>query len=155
MNWDAVGASAEMLAAIGVIITLLYLASQIRQNTESNRFSRYDSFVHSVSNIRQAIIENEDVASIFDRGLRDPAELSDLEKVRFRNILYSAIHAMETLHLQLSQSGLDKEIWQRQTSLVDRIIGSPGGKNWWLEHRVEFDKNFVQAVDKFLDRSTD
>jgi len=155
MSWDAIGASAEMLAAIGVIISLLYLASQIRQNTEANRFGRYDSFVRAISDIRRTIIENEDVASIFDRGLRDPTELSDLEKVRFRNILYSAVHAMETLHLQLSQSGLDTEIWQRQSSLIKRIFRSPGGENWWQEHRDEFDRQFVHAVDKNLDRSSD
>ena len=33
MNWDAIGASAEMLAAIGVIISLVYLAVQMRLNT--------------------------------------------------------------------------------------------------------------------------
>ena len=74
MNWDAIGASAEMLAAVGVIISLLYVASQIRQNTAANRISRYDTFVHAVSDIRKIIIENEDVASIWERGLREPSE---------------------------------------------------------------------------------
>ena len=34
MNWDAIGAIAEVVAAIGVILTLIYVAIQIRQNTE-------------------------------------------------------------------------------------------------------------------------
>ena len=33
MNWDAIGAGAELIGATGVIITLIYLAMQIRQNT--------------------------------------------------------------------------------------------------------------------------
>ena len=33
MNWDAVGAFAELLGAVGVIATLLYLARQIGQNS--------------------------------------------------------------------------------------------------------------------------
>lgn len=34
MNWDALGAVAELLAAIGVIVSLVYLASQIRFSRE-------------------------------------------------------------------------------------------------------------------------
>lgn len=35
MNWDALGAIAETLGAIGVIATLAYLAVQVRQNTHT------------------------------------------------------------------------------------------------------------------------
>ena len=35
MNWEAIGAIGELLGALGVVITLVYLAVQIRQNTQS------------------------------------------------------------------------------------------------------------------------
>lgn len=34
MNWNAVGAIAEVLGAVGVIVSLLYLAIQVRQGTK-------------------------------------------------------------------------------------------------------------------------
>jgi hypothetical protein len=37
MNWEAIGAVAELLAAIGVIVSLVYLASQIRHSREQMR----------------------------------------------------------------------------------------------------------------------
>ena len=45
MNWDAIGAIAELLGAIGVIASLVYLATQIRQNTATVRAS--GSVAHS------------------------------------------------------------------------------------------------------------
>ena len=39
MNWDAVGAIAELLGAIGVIGSLIYLATQVRS---SNLASQVD-----------------------------------------------------------------------------------------------------------------
>ena len=33
MNWDAIAAAAEILAAIGVIVSLIYLGQQIRSQT--------------------------------------------------------------------------------------------------------------------------
>jgi hypothetical protein len=37
MNWDAIGAIGEVVGALGVVVTLAYLAIQIRQNTDSAR----------------------------------------------------------------------------------------------------------------------
>ena len=37
MNWEAIGALAELLAAVGVIVSLVYLASQIRHSREQMR----------------------------------------------------------------------------------------------------------------------
>ncbi len=41
MNWDAVGAIAESIGALGVISSLIYLAVQVRQNTRQGRLSRF------------------------------------------------------------------------------------------------------------------
>jgi hypothetical protein len=35
VNWDAIGAVAEVIGALAVLITLIYLALQIRQNTRA------------------------------------------------------------------------------------------------------------------------
>ena len=37
MNWEAIGAVGEILGAIAVLLSLAYLAVQIRQNTASVR----------------------------------------------------------------------------------------------------------------------
>ena len=39
MNWDAVGAIAELLAAVGALAALIYLALQLRHKTEALRKS--------------------------------------------------------------------------------------------------------------------
>ncbi len=47
MNWDAIGAGAEVIAAIAVILTLLYLARQLQQ---SNMLAREDAQYHMLQN---------------------------------------------------------------------------------------------------------
>ena len=34
MNWEALGAISELLGAIGVVVTLLYLSRQINRNSK-------------------------------------------------------------------------------------------------------------------------
>ena len=37
MNWDAIGATGEVLGAVGVIVTLLYLSLQVKASTQASR----------------------------------------------------------------------------------------------------------------------
>ncbi len=48
MNWDAIGAIAELLGAVGVIASLVYLATQLRQNTRATRASAYQQWDDSL-----------------------------------------------------------------------------------------------------------
>jgi hypothetical protein len=41
MNWDAIGAIAETLGAVGVIASLLYLSTQVRDSRRALRASAY------------------------------------------------------------------------------------------------------------------
>jgi hypothetical protein len=72
MNWDALGAVAELLAATGVIVSLVYLASQIRysreqmmQNTRSIEAQVSWAHWNAVYNIYHARVENPDLMALF------------------------------------------------------------------------------------------
>jgi hypothetical protein len=150
MNWDAIGATAEMLGALAVIISLLYLASQVHQNTVASRISRYDSYVHTIADVRRSILQNKALSRVWVVGLRDPSELDELESAKLRLLLYNAVQTMESLHLQLTQSGLDKEIWSREVPVISRVIDSSGGREWWANYKAGFDRSFIAAVDETL-----
>ena len=51
MDWNAVGAIGEVGGAIGVIVTLIYLAGQLRQNTRAMRSSTYQTYSGLAMNI--------------------------------------------------------------------------------------------------------
>ena len=74
INWEALGAIASLLAAIGVIVTLIYLSIQIRQNTKAVRSSSIQNLVQSFSTTAQAAVENEYVVPLLLKadGSREP-----------------------------------------------------------------------------------
>ena len=45
MNWDALGAIAEAVGAIGVIGTLLYLSVELRKSTIATRQQSYHNII--------------------------------------------------------------------------------------------------------------
>ena len=66
MNWDAIGAIAETLGAVGVIASLVYLAGQIRQsreqtaeNTRALRAGTYQDFQRNIDEVFNRLIVDD------------------------------------------------------------------------------------------------
>ena len=89
MNWDAIGALAELLGALGVIVSLAYLAVQIRQNTaqigeqsRELRLAAIDAIAQSFSRFRDPLIRDPELAALWLRGIADYDGLDEVEQVR-------------------------------------------------------------------------
>lgn len=55
MNWDAIVAIVQMLRALGVIFSVIYLAIQIRRGTAATRLSAALAQEKSIAEINLAI----------------------------------------------------------------------------------------------------
>ena len=89
MNWEAIGAVGEIIGAVAVVITLAYLAVQVRHSreaTEANTKSlkaaaRFESGRYwSEETIRMAL--SPDMAMIVAAGFEDASQLSDDDRER-------------------------------------------------------------------------
>ena len=76
MNWEAVGAVAELLGALGVIASLIYLATQVRQNSRLLRASAIQSAAsNTASGFVSTLAGNLDAAKVVVRGRDRPEAL--------------------------------------------------------------------------------
>jgi hypothetical protein len=80
MNWEAIGAMGETIGALAVLITLVYLALQIRQNTHQIRVSATQDSIHLWNSLGQTILSNPDTAELIEKGNNDLSELSPEER---------------------------------------------------------------------------
>ncbi len=151
MNWDAAGAIGEIVGAIAVFLTLVYLAAQIRQNTKAVRASAYDAAVTHVSGIRQTIFASDDVTDLYVRGNEDPFKLDDKALVRYRLLIHGILQSLSNVQAQVELTGLPASNWESQLPIVKRIVSSAGGRWFWKTYKDEFEESFRQAVDGLLD----
>ena len=95
MNWDALSAIAELLGAAGVVVTLLYLSRQVRENTASVRRATTRDALQSVADFNQFVASDPVLVDLFWRGTRTPAELTEEEWQRFVNLASTMIRRFE------------------------------------------------------------
>jgi hypothetical protein len=126
MNWEALGAIGELSGAAGVVITLVYLAIQIRQNTQSMEEGRrlalaqtyqmradalQSMVVHAASSeIGRIIVKLTQLGYPENVGALD--ELTDEEKGRFRLWQIAQQTHWDNTFFQYQQGYLDKEYYE-------------------------------------------
>ncbi len=150
MNWEAIGAVGELVGALAVFLTLVYLSMQIRQNTKMVKASAIDSAINQVNKIREAVFSNPEVANMYRRGNENPESLNEDDKLRYRLFIHNALLAESNVHAQAVFAGLSDSTWEAQLPIVTRIISSNGGKWFWQGHRNEFEESFRVQVDEIL-----
>jgi hypothetical protein len=150
MNWEAIGAVGEIVGALAVFLTLVYLAMQIRQNTKAIQASANHASVSEVNQVRTSMYENADLAQIYVQGLAQPDNLDEENRVRFRLLLHNIFLSGSNIQAQTKFTGLSQSTWESQLIILGRILSSPGGQWFWRGSRLEFEKSFREIVDKIL-----
>jgi hypothetical protein len=77
MNWETVGAVSELVGAIAVVVSLLYLAKQIRQGTESTNAAGFQAWQSDSAAHWLAIASNRELGRDVAACLQDSKNLSE------------------------------------------------------------------------------
>ena len=91
MNWDAIGALAEVVGAIAVVITLIYVAVQIRQDTNATKLTAAQNTSRDLRDALGVLANDMGMTAIHLRALKDVGSLSPEERHRlypYLNVLY-------------------------------------------------------------------
>ena len=152
MNWEALGAVGELVGAAGVILTLAYLAIQIRQNTLAVRGSMNDAVAGQFREIKQLIIGDSDLTRIWTRGIENPDSLDSDERMRLVHLVFLMFQAFSNMHFQYCAGTLDESQWQGWKILLSDYVAAPGMAACWRERSTIFPQGFRELVES-LDSS--
>jgi hypothetical protein len=162
MNWEAISAISDTISALAVVVTLGYLAFQVRQNTkqleQNERTSRAASVSASATTYRenrQHIYTSAEVAKIQLKGMAEPESLDEVDRYRFRLLMSNFMDANWDMYAQTAVTGLSPETWEAQgRKAIVRVLGSPGGRWFWQDFCEEYPESFRVEVDRILASSS-
>ena len=155
MNWSAIGALAELAGAAGVVLTLVYLSVQLRQNTRAIQGSEvtYRSNMEMATNarffdLRRDIYSDPELASIWTRGLVNPGMLAEGEWYLFFNYFTSWIFAMgEQYRIQADLLVDRREVL---TPALQDLFRYPGARKAWSEG-FGYDVEFTEFLNRICE----
>ena len=89
MNWDAIGAISSAIAALGVILSLLYLARQINQSNATNRLTATLSLQSGFNSIVDFWFSSEQRSRVIFEGIQKMDALSGGDRMQFSAQLFT------------------------------------------------------------------
>ena len=146
MNLETINSIAQIVAAIGVIASLFYLAEQIRQNTKSQRSVVVDSLTSSLITLLEPQAHPQVMRS-FAAAVEDWHGANEEDRMRAIALLFTTFKLFENAWFQQRQGTLDPEQWQGWDRHIRVYYHRPGGQAWWADRRAMFAPGFRKYVE--------
>ena len=150
MNWEAIGAIGELVGALAVVLTLIYLAAQVRQSNVAMRVAAKQEITRQFSDYTDLLLQNPDLLELNTKGM-DGEGLVGLESVLFSIMLQKATWYFASMHFQHEVQSLSEEEWRQSRELIRRYCSSPGYRTWWLASRDNYAASFVSFIEGHWD----
>lgn len=146
MNWEAIGALGEIVGAFAVVLSLLYVAMQIRSQNRESRIAA----VHELNeSFRGALtsFQNPNLADLFVRGKDDFESLPEAERVQFISMVQGVLRVWEDAFNQHQQKRLSEAQWQGMVAQYSIYLSLPGVVKVWSMRKIAYSEAFRAFVD--------
>ena len=100
------------MGAFGVIVSLIYVGVQIRQNTIASRVSNYQQWVDTQVSVNRGLSDEPGATELVDRANTDFASLSNAELLRLKMVFYNHFTQWNVAFTNNKLSLVDREKWQ-------------------------------------------
>jgi hypothetical protein len=153
MDWNAIAAIAEIVAAAGVIVSLLYLAAQVRHSTRAAKAATRQAIARDLQALSHDLITGSDIASILYRHIAGEPVESD-ERMRLHARAYRDFHFWDNAHYQYTEGMLSDEEWRGiRENLKQLMLYLEAYREYWSGEHSSFSKRFQVEVDRMLSES--
>ena len=149
MNWDAIGAIAELVGATAVVLTLVYLARETAKNSKAIDATSSRSVVLHTSAFNAEIARDPELTKIFLRSYQ-LQEQNYTEEEWFKFVL-AATSLTQQWQVQIMQGelglGNEDEIQKNVIFTASVIKTFPAWQKFWHAARDGYPSKFVKKIE--------
>jgi hypothetical protein len=121
----------EVIGAVGVILTLIYLAAQVRQNTRQMRSEGHQAITDAYSETLGQLLADPVLFETIIRGCQDWDSVTAFQQSQCHIFFHQ--HLMHfRVAFQLHEKGsIDDDVYQSTEDVQIRFMANPGNRVWW------------------------
>ena len=153
MNWDAIEAIGSIISGIAVIISLIYLAIQTKQNTKAMKSASFHQVRISFSDIPLALAQNPELVSVLARVNSDPDSLTKEDVTRYEMILLTIMRRAESAYFQSKEGSLVFESWRGISETCKTALSDNIALLWWERTNHRFEESFRKEIENIIQPS--
>ena len=149
MTLQDLGNLGEFVAAVAVLISLVYLAIQVRQNTRWVKIQIFESIV-SKSIDWHGRTQDEGLARLYLEGRKGFESLNSGDQLRFGHLMTQAFLLAEVM-VDTGEDLLKPTSLDGAKRFILRHFEDPGVRAWWSQDKGSFAADFQEFVDRLVE----
>ncbi|MGR8948529.1 MAG: hypothetical protein ACU84Q_10805 [Gammaproteobacteria bacterium] len=147
MNWDAIGAAGEIVGALAVVVSVFYLAAQVRKQTEEERLSATRQLSELFLTTIGTVQEDKEFAGVYLRAVQDYDSIQAEDRIRVALFFQRGFRILEQQHLHTRRGNVDPVYFESMNLAFFEWLTFPGVQKWWELSRDLFEAEFRKFVD--------
>ena len=153
MNWEAIGSAGEIISAVAVVASLIYLALQLRTNSRTIKASAAWDAETIFAELNSRVAHDSGLSALAYRYSSPEARIEDFddtERTQLWFALLGIIQATQAQYFMWKEDCLSDEVWNyRLTWLRNFILLSVVSSNWeQMKSQYLLSPDFVRLVEK-------
>ena len=150
MTIQDLGSIGELVAAIATVATLVYLATQVRQNTRALRSSTFQNISEQMAQNAGVVVVQPELSSLLLKGAGGLDALSPPERLQFNAFMIMSFRRMESVHVQAEIGSITEDLKRGFEISLLGMLHTAAGAEWWASAKVTFHHSFTAYVDSWL-----
>ena len=146
MKLESWGLIAEVVSAIAVVLSLIFVGLQIQQNSQAQVQTGTQAVVREYNDGIRALSDPE-LACLYVRGSQDYLSLSGAERVRYSAFFISMFNVQQQMHRLRLDGAIDKDIWSGFDSQLKDIVRLPGVYQWFETRAHWYGQDFRTYIE--------
>lgn len=147
MVFDKANHWLTLLANIGVVAGIVFLAFELQQNNKQLELQSYQSWVTANLEINAALTDPA-LSAIVAAGHLDSVNLSNESFVAYAMLNMSAMQMAQSTDYLYRSGSLDRELWEAEMNRAAGILTFPGVRQWWdAGGKTQLTPSFVEFLE--------
>ena len=147
---DKIHQVGELSAATAVVLSLLFVGYEVRQNNERQVQATTQTLVSDFSATLQSVSETPGLACVYVRGIRNYSQLSASEQVMFNSFLVRLNRIFEDMYYLRQEGSIDPRIWEGIENSMRASLQLPGWQEWFQRRRDWYSTEYQEYLEAFM-----
>ncbi len=153
MSWEAIGAVGEIIGAVAVVVSVLYLATQIRQQIIESRLAATRDLASKRANALMLMAGDDALIALWLNAIRDYESLEGPERMKASVMFNMIMRNAEQEYLHKGTGHADDPYLESVDRVLKQNIAAPGLQEWWMTTGNLFNQEFQKHVNDLIEKT--
>ena len=153
MTIELIVAICEVVSAMAVVLSLIYVGYQIRDNNISVQTQAELGLTDQMSQWAKEVVDNPAMGTLWNKAAREPDNLTEEERMIFIWFVFQLFLIIEGHHELYMKGRISEHAFYAKAGTALGLLKNPHVKIWWDERIAPFKSEFVEEMEDMLGRT--